>query len=50
MEKVLKQIENEEFDHEPVPQRKKAFVLLSKKKNDEIKRKKQWYKIGKVVK
>ena len=41
MEKVLKQIENGKFDHEPIPQKKKAFILLSKKKNDEVKRKQQ---------
>ena len=34
----------------PLLQKKPAFFLLPKKRKDEVKRKQQWYKIGKVIK
>src|ERR1044071_8348194 len=50
MDKVLKQIDNGEFDFIPKPKVKKRFIPYSRdpvKKDEE--RKQQWYCIGKVV-
>ena len=50
MDKVLKQIADEEFKHDPVCTKKSAFVFASRKKITDEQRRRQWYKIGKVVK
>ena len=50
MDKVLQQIANREFKHEPVPIKKLAFVFALRKKITDEQQRKQWYKIGKVIK
>ena len=50
MDKVLKQIDNREFDFTPRPKVKRKFEPYPRdpvKKDEE--RKQQWYRIGKVV-
>ena len=50
MDKVLKQIDNGEFDFTPKPKIKRRFEPYPRdlvKKDEE--RKQQWYRIGKVI-
>ena len=50
MDKVLKQIADGEFKHNPTLTKKPVFMFASRKKITDEQRKQQWYKIGKVVK
>ena len=50
MDKILKQIADREVKHNPVPTKKPAFVFASWKKITDKQWRKQWYKIGKIVK
>src|ERR1043165_9224095 len=50
MDKILKQIVDGKFKHDPIPTKKLAFVFALRKKITDEQRRQQWYKIEKVIK